>query len=82
MATVWIPALLRSHAGDQESLKVAGATLAELLDALETQFPGIKAHLVRPGIAVVIDGQISREGLSAAVKPDSEVHFIPAIGGG
>jgi molybdopterin converting factor small subunit len=30
----------------------------------------------------MIDGQISREGPSAEIKPDSEVHFIPAIGGG
>jgi molybdopterin synthase sulfur carrier subunit len=87
MATVWIPALLRSHTGDVESLALPGTTLAELIDALDASFPGVKARLLdgkqmRPGLAVVIDTQVNREGLSASVNENSEVHFIPAIGGG
>ena len=87
MATVWIPALLRKLTHDQESIQVAGATLGELIDGLELKFPGIKARLcdgdrVRAGLAVVIDTQVARGGLSEAVKDDSEVHFIPAIAGG
>ena len=58
-----------------------------MLDALESKFPGIKARLsdganVRPGLAVVIDGQIVRGGLAEEVQENSEVHFIPAIAGG
>jgi len=87
MPTVWIPPQLRKLTHEQESLAVAGSTLAELIDALETRFPGSGARLVengavRSGLSVVIDGQVSREGLSAQVQPNSEVHFIPAIGGG
>jgi sulfur-carrier protein len=87
MPTVWIPALLRNFTGGHESVQAAGATVRELIDALERRYPGIKARLcdgseLRPGQAVVIDGQVARQGLSAEVKEDSEVHFIPAIGGG
>jgi sulfur-carrier protein len=87
MATVWIPALLRPHTGDVESLALPGMTLAELIDSLDAKFPGVKARLfdgtqLRPGLAVVIDTQVNREGLSASVNENSEVHFIPAIGGG
>lgn len=87
MPTVWIPALLRPLVQGHETLQVAGQTMLEVVDALEGKFPGIKARLctdgqLRPGMAVVIDSQVAREGLSAAVEENSEVHFIPAIAGG
>ena len=87
MPTVWIPALMRHLTGERESVQVSGATLREVIDALERQFPGIKARLcqddhLRPGLAAVIDGQVARGGLSEAVLDHSEVHFIPAIAGG
>jgi molybdopterin synthase sulfur carrier subunit len=64
-----------------------GATLAEIIDALDKEFPGIAVRLcqdqqIRPGLAVVIDGQIVRGGLAEIVNENSEVHFIPAVAGG
>jgi len=87
MPTVWIPPLLRSLTNDHESIPVAGATLRAVIDTLDVKHPGLKARLcegdqVRAGLSVVIDGQVNREGLSANVLEKSEVHFIPAIGGG
>ena len=87
MPTVWIPALLRHLTDGQESVRVPGATLGEVIDQLDAKFPSIKARLcqgedVRPGIAVVIDAQMARAGLSESVRDKSEIHFIPAVGGG
>ena len=87
MPTVWIPALLRHLTNDQESFQVSGTTVRDVIDALESKCPGIKARLcqndsVRPGLAIVIDGQVVRGGLSEAVQENSEVHFIPAVAGG
>ena len=87
MPTVWIPALLRHLTQEQETIHVVGTTLLEVIDELDTQFPGVKARLcdgdrLRPGLAVVLDTQVVRGGLSEAVPEKSEVHFIPAIGGG
>jgi molybdopterin synthase sulfur carrier subunit len=87
MPTVWIPALLRPLTRQQESVQVSGATLAEVIDALDRQFPGVKDRLcqggeLRPGLAVVVDTQVIRTGLSQAVDEKSEVHFVPAIAGG
>jgi len=61
--------------------------VSELIDALDARFPGMKARLcqedkLRPGLAVVIDGQVARGSLTESVAADSEVHFIPAIAGG
>jgi len=66
---------------------VPGAKVRDLVDALDARYPGIKARLVeddtlRRGIVLTIDGVANRQGLRARVEPNSEVHFVPAIGGG
>lgn len=87
MPVVWIPAQLRSLTGGQQTVTVAGATVAEVIDALDQVFPGIKDRLcgedgLRPGLAAVVDTQVARLGLFQPVAENSEVHFVPAIGGG
>jgi molybdopterin synthase sulfur carrier subunit len=87
MPTVWIPATLRTLTHHQETVRVGGATVREVIDGLDVQFPGIKARLcngdnLRPGIVVAIDSDVSRAGLGQEVNENSEVHFLPAIGGG
>jgi sulfur-carrier protein len=79
--------MLRPLTGNHQSVPATGATVREVIDSLEAKYPGIKERLcrddsLRPGLAVVIDTQVSREGLSAAVNATSEVHFIPAVSGG
>lgn len=87
MATVFIPSQLRRLTGGVEKLDVSGRTVGELVAAVDAQYPGIAARLVSgdslaPGLAVSVDGSFSSRGVLAAVDPQSEVHFLPAIGGG
>jgi molybdopterin synthase sulfur carrier subunit len=87
MATVWISSQLRDLTHGQETATVAGARIGQVLDALDDAFPGIKSRLcdvgrMRPGIAVIVDGEVARLGLLQPVGPASEIHFLPAIGGG
>jgi len=87
MATVVIPALLRKLTGGKDRTLATGATLKEIIDDLERQFPGFRERVVADGdlvgsLAVSIDGEIITGGLMEPVQPDSEVHFVPAIGGG
>ena len=87
MAVVWIPALLRDLTGNQESVTAAGTTIREIIDSLESAYPGIRARLcdaneLRPGIAVAVGTQITRRGLAQRVDDHSEIHFLPAISGG
>ncbi|MBI2170846.1 MAG: MoaD/ThiS family protein [Chloroflexi bacterium] len=87
MAEVWLFASLKSYAGGKTRMTVAGATVRELVDNLERQFPGIKEVLsyqgdLMPGLAVVVDGLTTNLGMLESVQDDSEVHFLPAIGGG
>ena len=61
--------------------------MATTADALERRFPGIDARMCQggelaAGLAVSIDGAVTSRGLLAPLKPDSQIHFLPAIGGG
>ena len=63
------------------------ANLRQVIEKLEQSFPGIKDKLVendriRPNLAVAVDGEVARMGLLEKVTETSEVHFVPAIGGG
>ena len=88
MAIVFIPAPLRSLTGGVQRLEVDGSSLHELVAALDEQFPGIASRLTEgdalaDGLAVSIDGNLhATRSLSTRVGPTSEVHFVPAIGGG
>jgi sulfur-carrier protein len=87
MATVFIPALLRKLTGGKDRTQATGATLKDIIDDLDRQFPGFRERVVEKGdlvgsIAVSIDGEIITGGLSESVSANSEIHFVPAIGGG
>ncbi len=87
MPVVFIPKPLRDMTGDAAELTVEGSTVREVVNALELHFPGIKTRLCRgdslaPGLQVSIDHVMTTRGLRATVQPDSEVHFLPVIGGG
>jgi molybdopterin converting factor small subunit len=87
MPTVWIPSLVRDLTGGQETVTVAGGTVRQVIEALERIYPGIEKRLcdpngLRPGIAVAVDSQVARLGLSQPVGEQSEVHFLPAVAGG
>jgi len=87
MATVFIPTQLRRLTGGHDRAEVPGATVGELVDELERRFPGFRERVVEhgdlsPSLAVSVDGVISGGGLLEPVGPESEVHFVPALGGG
>jgi molybdopterin synthase sulfur carrier subunit len=84
---VWIPALHRDLTGGAETVKIGGETVGELIANLDAQFPGLAARLtddgrIRPHISVAINGTISHRGLHQKLREPSEVHFVPALGGG
>jgi molybdopterin synthase sulfur carrier subunit len=87
MATAVIPSLLRGMTGGRERVSVSGRNLREVIDDLERQFPGIRERLIEgddlnPSTAVAIDGEIATAGLIEPVGLESEIHFLPALGGG
>jgi molybdopterin synthase sulfur carrier subunit len=84
---VWIPPLHRELTGGNEMVKVSGETVGEVVTRLDERFPGIAERLceddrIRPYIAVAVNGEVTRRGLRQRLTGPSEIHFIPALGGG
>jgi molybdopterin converting factor small subunit len=73
----------RRLVGGAESLEVDAGDVRALLAALDAKFPGFAAQIGEAN-AIAIDGEIIPHGeaLFERLRPDSEVHFLPKIGGG
>lgn len=87
MPTVVIPSLMRKLTNGEENITLPGTTVREVIDNLEDRYPGMKERLceedrLKPGIAVYINGLLTRGSLLERVDTDAEIHFLPAIGGG
>ena len=87
MALVFIPSLMQTLSNGEQRVSVEGANVRQIIDNLDSMFPGFKNRLVedgrvKPNISVAIDGEITPLGMIEKVTEDSEVHFLPAISGG
>jgi molybdopterin converting factor small subunit len=84
---VGIPSLLRNLTGGEKSVKVEGETVRQVIENLEKRYPGIQERLcdgdrLRPGIAVIVDGNTSSLKLRHRLHESSEIHFVISISGG
>lgn len=87
---VRIPTPLRQLTGGQKVVEVEGRTLAEVIDALDQMFPGIKGRLVDEEgrlhrfVNVFVNEQDARllDGLETALPEIAEISIIPAMAGG
>lgn len=87
MPTVFIPSLMRKLTNEQDRVEIEGRTLRQVVNNLDEAYPGLKALIVdngrvRPGLQLAIDGVVAGTGLMAEVPEKSEVHILPAMGGG
>jgi molybdopterin synthase sulfur carrier subunit len=86
MPTVFLPQQLRDLTDGVKQLDIEAETLRQAIDSLEERFPGVKRRLcddsgLLPGLQVSVDNLSTRK-LSTKLLPSSEIHFLPAIGGG
>lgn len=84
---VYIPSPLRSYTAQRDEVEAAGATVAELLDDLNRQFPGIRFRMIdeqdaiRQHMRIFINGeQVS--GLNVPLCASDEVQILQALSGG
>ncbi|HND51764.1 MAG TPA: MoaD/ThiS family protein [Pirellulaceae bacterium] len=87
MPVVFIPPLMRELTAGAARIEVEATTVREAIDAIEARHPGVRERLCRgddllPGLQVSVNDSLTRRGLDAKLAPNSEVHFLPAYGGG
>ncbi|OGK81619.1 MAG: molybdopterin synthase sulfur carrier subunit [Candidatus Rokubacteria bacterium GWC2_70_16] len=87
---VRIPTPLRAVTKGAAEVQAAGDTVAEVIEDLERQFPGLRERLVEEGGAVrrFINVYVNQEdirflqGATTTLKAGDEVSIVPAIAGG
>jgi len=87
---VVIPTPLRKFTAGAETVQIEAKTIQEVLDNLESKYPGIRASVcdekggLRRFINIYLDGEDVRflENLSTPVTDGAEIAIVPAISGG
>ncbi|HIN34461.1 MAG TPA: hypothetical protein EYM75_01790 [Dehalococcoidia bacterium] len=87
MAKIFIPTMLQSLTAGVKQVDLDARNVRQIIERLEELYPGMKDRLVedgeiRPNLAIAIDGDVAIMGMLEKVGENSEVHFVPAIGGG
>ena len=88
--TVYIPTPFRSMMGSRAQVEVSGTTIAEVLDNLDEQFPGVhdliysSEHKIPQHINIYVNNQEigSLNGDKTRLSEGDQVAIIPAIAGG
>ena len=91
MATsIRIPTPLRKLTGEKEVVEADGSTIGEILQSLDSTYPGLKERLcddegnVRRFVNVYLNDEDIRflDEKATAVKDGDEISIVPAIAGG
>ena len=90
MASIRIPMPLRKLTNDTDIVTTDASTLADAVDRLEADYPGIKERLVgddgeiRRFVNIYVNGEDVRflSNLSTALAASDEVSIVPAVAGG
>ena len=87
---VRIPTPLRKMTNGEAKVELESVNLGEMVEQLETVYPGFKARLVdengelRYFVNIYINGEDVRflQGLNTSTKSGDEVSIVPAVAGG
>ena len=87
---VRIPTPLRRLTKGEDKVSVDGASLGEIVNALEAKYPGIKDRLcddagaLRNFVNIYINGEDVRflDGLITVISDGDEISVVPAVAGG
>ncbi len=87
---VRIPTPLRRMTGGKDKVEVESSTLGEMVDTLESTYPGFKERLVdengelRYFVNIYVNGEDVRflQGLETTTSTGDEVSIVPAVAGG
>jgi len=89
-AIVVLPHVLRTRIGNRKSVMVAGRTVREIIDALESDFPGLRFNLcyetgeLRPYVNIFLERENIRylSGLDTPVSAGATIHILQSVAGG
>jgi molybdopterin converting factor small subunit len=85
-----IPVMMRTHTGGQKSVEAEGSCVLELIDSVDSRFPGFKEKIctadgaLQRSVNIYVDGKDIKalNGLATPVNEGVSVHILMAIAGG
>ena len=88
--SVRIPTILRTYTSGESEVSASGDTLAEVIDDLDSSYPGIKARIlddqgaIRRFVNVYVGNDDVRflDALDTKTPEGAQVSVIPAVAGG
>ena len=80
MARVHLSSGLTRHTDGVEDFEIDAPRVRELTEMLAKRFPGLAGEIEQ--LAVAIDGRIYNEAPYHPLHADTEVYFVPRVGGG
>lgn len=88
--SVRIPTILRAYTNGESQVSADGATLGEVIDALDAAHPGLKGRVlddngeIRRFVNVYLNDDDVRfaQGLATATPDGASISIIPAVAGG
>ncbi len=88
--SVRVPTILRTYTGGASEVAAEGTSLLEVLDSLDSAYPGIKGRIVdeqgglRRFVNVYVGNDDVRflDGVQTLVADNAQVSVIPAVAGG
>lgn len=87
---VRVPTPLRRLTDGQDKVEADGANVREIIDSLNSQFPGMNDRLrdetgeLRTFVNIYVNGEDVRflSGLDTTIKTGDEISVVPAVAGG
>jgi sulfur-carrier protein len=88
--SVRIPTILRTYTNGESEVQADGATLAEVLESLDSSYPGIRGRIlddqgaIRRFVNVYVGNDDVRflDALETKTPEGTQVSVIPAVAGG
>jgi len=88
--SVWIPPALRDRTGNRRLVDSRGHSIREMIEALESDYPGLRFNLchetgeLRPFVNIFLEGESVQflQGLDTPLVGGETVHIIHSLAGG
>ena len=74
--------LSKRFTGGNIDFDIVAPSVRSLIRELDNRYPGLGTQISDGTLSVAIDGDIYQDAFLEELKPDSEVAFLPKIGGG
>ena len=74
--------LSKKFTDGNSDFEIVATSVRSLIRELDNRYPGLGTQISDGTLSVAIDGDIYQDAFLEELHPDSEVAFLPKIGGG